>query len=311
VIDNTDVPVAGYRQEHVDRGTDHIGLHVYSAPDDPLAEDSLAEDSLAPAVVIWPAMGVPARYYRPFAELLAAAGLAVIVADLRGTGSSTPRASRGSRYGLAELVGDVEAVQEALSARLADRTTVLLGHSLGGQAALLHLATADEPAVDGLVLIAVGMPFFRAYPGRRGAMVLPYTQTIAAASAVMRVWPGWGFGGRQARGVIRDWGYTARHGRYPRLDGIDPEAALRSMRTPVLAISVDNDQFTPAPTVDHLVGKLAEAPVRREHYAVPGRPSDVPVLAAPPDARLDHFAWVRAAGPLADRVAAFAAGLSN
>ncbi|WP_239134195.1 alpha/beta hydrolase family protein [Rugosimonospora africana] len=300
-MDDTDVPVAGYRQEHVDRGTDHIGLHVYPDP----------EDALAPAVVIWPAMGVPARYYRPFAELLVAARFAVIVADLRGTGSSTPRPSRASRYGLAELVGDVEAVQEALRPRLADRTTLLLGHSLGGQAALLHLAMSDEPTVDGLVLVAVGLPFFRAYPGRRGAAVLPYTQSIAATSALLRVWPGWGFGGRQAHGVIRDWGYTARHGRYPRLGGIDPERALRSVRTPVLAISVDEDRFTPASTVDYLVGKLPAAPVRREHYAASDRAGDIPVLAAPLGARLDHFAWVRAAGPLADRVATFAAALSN
>jgi predicted alpha/beta hydrolase len=251
-------------------------------------------------VVIWPAMGVPARYYRPFARELGAAGLAAVVADLRGTGSSTPPPSRRSRYGLADLVGDVEAVQAALTPRLEGRTVLLLGHSLGGQAAVLHLALADESMVSGLVLVAVGLPYFRAYPTRQGAAVLPYTQSIAAVAEVLGVWPGWGFGGRQARGVIRDWAYTARRGRYPRLDGSDPEAALRSLRTPVLAVSVEHDQYTPASTVDYLVAKLAAAPVIRERYT-----------AAQAGGPLDHFGWVRAGRPLAARVAAFAADLAS
>jgi predicted alpha/beta hydrolase len=98
---------------------------------------------------------------------------------------------------------------------------------------------------------------------------------------------------------MRDWGYTARHGRFPRLDGFDgPDvnAAVATIRTPVLAISVDHDQFTPAPTTDHLVAKLRAAPVERVH-----------LTAAEAGAPLDHFAWVRASAPIARRVAAFAA----
>jgi predicted alpha/beta hydrolase len=287
VTDPTRGDPTGYVQEYVDRGSDRIGLHIYPVPEDPGA----------PAAVVWPAMGVPARYYRPFAGELTAAGFAVVVADLRGTGSSTPAPSRRSRYGMAELVADVAAVQEAVKSRVDGRTSLLVGHSLGGQASLLHLATADGAStVDGLVLVAVGLPYFRAYPGRRPATVLPYTQSIAAAARVLGVWPGWGFGGRQARGVIRDWAFTARYGRYPRLGGVDAEAALRAMCTPVLAVSVAGDDYTPESTMDHLLGKLTAAPVTREHYAGTGAP-------------LDHFRWVRAAGPLAAWIAAFAAGL--
>lgn len=286
MTDPTHPEPGDYLQEYVDRGTDQLGLQVYPIPDDPGAA----------AVVVWPAMGVPAKYYRPFARELAAAGLAVVVADLRGTGASTPPPSRRSRYGLAELVEDVAAVQEALKSRVDGRTTLLLGHSLGGQAALLHLATAETSTVDGLVLVGVGLPYFRAYPPRRAAAVLPYTQSIAAATALLGVWPGWGFGGRQARGVIRDWAHTARYGRYPRLGGVDAEAALETVRTPVLAVSVEGDDFIPESTVDYLLAKLRSAPVTREHYAVDG-------------GRLDHFRWVRASAPLAARVARYAAGL--
>ncbi|PZF83101.1 alpha/beta hydrolase family protein [Micromonospora deserti] len=280
---------AEYQQEFVEVDGARIGIQVYPEPDG-------AAD--APLVVVSPAMGVRARYYRPFAAALRAAGLAVAVADLRGTGESTPRPARTCRYGYTELATDVGAVLAALKPRRDGRKTLLLGHSLGGQAALLHLALHGGHDVDGLALVAVGMPWWRSYPAPRRYGVLPYTQGIAATAALLGVWPGWGFGGRQARGVIRDWAYTARTGRFPRLDGMDAEAAVRAVRTPVLAVSVDDDQYTPHETLDHLCGKLAAAPVVRERYTT-----------AQAGARLDHFTWVRASAPLAARVARFAAGL--
>ncbi|BCB78921.1 alpha/beta fold hydrolase [Phytohabitans flavus] len=268
-----------YLQEHLDRGSDRLGLQIYPEPDG-------VEN--APVVVVWPAMGVRGRYYRPLAASLRRAGLAVVVADLRGTGASTPPPSRSSRYGYADLAADIGAVQEALKPRLDGRRRLVLGHSLGGQAALLHLAlSSGDSDLDGVVLVAVGLPYWRTYPGRRHA-VLAMTQVIGATGTLLRVWPGWGFGGRQARGVIRDWAYTARTGRFPHLDGLDVEAALHGVRTPVLAISVDHDQYTPHETVDHLCAKLESAPVTRERLTIAGA---------------DHFTWVRSADGIAARVA--------
>jgi predicted alpha/beta hydrolase len=270
--------------EYLDRGTDRLALHIHPEPDRPDA----------PLVLVNPAMGVPARYYRPLAEQLTRAGLAVVVADYRGHGGSTPLPGRRSRYGYADLAEDVGAVWQALAPRTAGRTRLLLGHSLGGQTGLLH--TARHPStVDGLVLVGVGLPYFRTY--RRGAGVLCFTQAIVGVTELLGVWPGWGFGGRQARGVIRDWGYTARHGRFPAR--LDAGAGLRAMRTPVLAVSLENDRFTPAATMDHLVAMLDAAPVEREHHT-----------AAQAGAPLDHFSWVRASAALADRVAAFATGVT-
>lgn len=274
-----------YTQEFVDVDGARIGVQVYPEPAGPPG---------APVVLIWPAMGVRARYYRPFAAALRDAGLAVIVADLRGTGESTPAPSRACRYGYQEMATDVGAVLDALKPRLDGRTRLLLGHSLGGQVAVLHQALHDDDRVDGLALVAVGLPWWRRYPGLRGWGVLPYTQAIAATARLLGVWPGWGFGGRQAAGVIRDWAHTARTGRFPALDGVDTEAAVRRIRTPVLAVSVDDDQYTPHETLDHLCEKLAEAPVTRHRYTV-----------AEAGAPLDHFTWVRASGPLAARIAAF------
>ncbi len=173
------------------------------------------------------------------------------------------------------------AVLDALKPRLDGRQRYLLGHSLGGQACALHLALHDGADVDGLILVAVGLPWYRSYPGRRRfgrARLHPVDRRRPRPCC--GVWPGWGFGGRQARGVIRDWGYTARHGRFPRLDGVDVEAALATVRTPVLAISVDADQYTPrGHPGPPLRASSPRAPIERVHLH---------------RAILDHFTWVRA-----------------
>jgi predicted alpha/beta hydrolase len=276
-------PPPPYRQEWLDRGPERIGLQWYDPPADPAA----------PMVAIWPAMGVPARFYRPFAGRLRDNGLAVVVADLRGTGASTPAPSRRSRYGYQALVDDVGAVLAALKPHRDGRRLVLLGHSLGGQLCLLHLAraTAAEGAadIDGLALVAVGLPYWRIYPGRSSLRVLALTRAVHLSTTLLRVWPGWGFGGRQARGVIRDWAYTARTGRFPQLSGVDTDAAVAAVRAPVLAVSLQRDYYTPASTLDHLLSKLTAAPVLREHY----------------QGEADHFNWARTDGPIAERVTRF------
>jgi predicted alpha/beta hydrolase len=282
--------------EHLDRGSDRIALHTYA---DPAAAGAGAGGG--PFALILPAMGVPARYYRPFAAALHAEGFAVVAADLRGNGASTPLPDRRSRYGYAELVDDIAAMCAALAERRGTRPLLLVGHSLGGQAALLHLALRGGADVAGVALVATGLPYWRNYPGARRYGVLAFSQTIGVVSSALGVWPGWGFGGRQARRVMTDWAYTARAGRYPRLAGADAEAALATVRTPVLVVSVDSDAYTPAPVVDHLAAKLTAAPIERAHIG-----------ADTLDAPIDHFKWVRAAGaPIAARISRFAAELRS
>ncbi|WP_018351084.1 alpha/beta hydrolase family protein [Longispora albida] len=263
------------QQIHLTHDGQQLGVHVY--PD-------AAEDS--PVVVFLPAMGVPAGYYKPWAAALRAEGLTPIIPDLRGTGSSRPRPARGTEHGLDELVSDVGTVLAALRPRLEGRKVLLAGHSLGGQLASLHLSR-DPSGIDGLLLLATGVPYYRIYRHRRLG-VLAFSQGIYAGARLIGYWPGWIFAGRQSKNVIRDWAYTSRHGRFP-MPGA--EDALTTVDLPVLAVSVAGDQFTPSVTLDHLVGKLTSARVTRSHYRAPER--------------VDHFTWVRAAGPLAAEVAAF------
>ncbi len=259
----------------VDRGTDSLAVRFFDCAE------------AGTVVVVLPAMGVPGGYYERLARSLVQAGFAVAVADLRGTGESSPAPSRASRYGYPELVDDIGAVLEALAPQREGRRTVLLGHSLGGQAGVMHLARS-QVGVDGLVLVAVGMPYWRVY-GRLRYGVFGYTQGIAAITTLLRIWPGWGFGGRQARGVIRDWGYTGRRGVFP--PSVGAEEKLGDIKVPVLAISVDHDQYTPPATMDHIVRKLTGAQVTRKH-----------LTSEQAGTALDHFKWVKAGDLLAREI---------
>jgi len=269
----------------VDPTVEHLPRPGQAAGDS-LALHSYPDDGAAPMVLILPAMGVPARYYRHFAAELHAAGFAVLALDLRGNGASTPRPSRRTRYGYRDLVDDVAAVCAALTGRRAGRPLFLVGHSLGGQIGLLHAAN-DPAGIAGVVLVAAGIPYWRAYRSRRRYGVFGMIQSIGAASAVLGVWPGWGFGGRQAARVMTDWARTSRTGDYRGLPGAD--RALAELRVPVLAISIEGDDLVPDTVVDHFVTLVPAAPVERHHIATPS----------------DHFAWTRASKPVVEQIAAF------
>lgn len=281
-----------YVQDHIPHEGQRLGVHRYPSPGD------------GPAVLVLPAMGVPAGYYRRFAGDLVEQGLNVAVADLRGTGSSTPRAARAQRYGYAELVADVPVVLDHLADHGflgpdGDRPLMLLGHSLGGHIASLYLASTPETPVRGLMLVACGIPWHALY-GWRAPMVHTMATTLRATAKVLGHWPGAGFAGRQTHGIIRDWAHTVHKGRFVSIDGGDPELGLAGVRLPVQAVTVDDDQFTPPVTSDHLIAKFTGTKVTTHHYTT-----------GEAGARLDHFMWARAGAALAARVAKFSAGLGS
>ncbi|CAM5239562.1 Alpha/beta fold hydrolase OS=Streptomyces alboniger OX=132473 GN=CP975_09725 PE=4 SV=1 [Streptomyces alboniger] len=257
----------------------------------------------APAVLIVPAMGTAARFYRRFAEHLYNEGLTVLIADLRGQGEATPLTTDADAlgHGYRELVEeDLPAVLAAVRAELGPEPRLyLLGHSLGGQLALLYAASGHGPRVDGVVLVAAGSVHFRAYGPLRGPGLLIGELLIAGVSTLLGRWPGsrLGFGGDQPKGVMRDWARQGRTGRYaPKGSPIDYEAALATLELPVLAVSVEHDTLAPAAALDHLLGKVPRARLTRRHYT-----------AQEAGGRLDHFAWTRAGGALAKQIAAWAA----
>ena len=247
--------------------------------------------------LLWlPALGTAARHYLPFADALAARGIAVLVHEWRGYGASNLRPGRAVDWGYRELLSldlpATEAVADTLLPGLVRRTG---GHSLGGQLALCRVALAPSPGA-GLWLVARGAPYWRAFPAPlRHALPLAYRflPWLARARGFL---PGRsvGFGGNEARSLVRDWSRTGLSGRYA-AHGLqqDLEARLSRLHLPVRAASFVDDWMAPPGSLRFLLTKVPRAEVQARHFAT----RDL-------GARADHFAWMQAPGALAAWLAA-------
>ncbi len=88
-------------------------------------------DNLSPVLICFPAMGVSAKFYHPFALRLAQRGWNVVTADLRGNGYSSVRASKQNNFGYHEMLTyDWPAIISQARSLFPNRPLILLGHSL-------------------------------------------------------------------------------------------------------------------------------------------------------------------------------------
>ncbi|MFI7547110.1 alpha/beta fold hydrolase [Actinoplanes sp. NPDC049599] len=230
-------------------------------------------------VVFLPALGVPVAYYRPLFRAWVAAGRHVVGVELRGMPQSPVADLRRDSFGYAHLVReDLPAVFTDPAVAGAAKV-VLVGHSLGGQLALLSGA-AGTVRPDAVVTLGTGTSSPHARRGRLArAQRAAGVRFVGAVTCSLGYWPGHrlGFAGRQPRTLMSDWGYEARHGRYRlRGDRTDYEAALGALTVPALLVDIAGDRMIPRAAVDHLAARLPAGVGRATIDAVP-----------------DHFRWAR------------------
>jgi len=244
-----------------------------------------------------PAMGIPAKHYRPLAEALAAQGVAMVVHEWRGIGSSNRRASRTCNWGYRELLlHDLPAGMAAVRERWPQAACWLGGHSLGGQLGSLY-ASLHPAEFAGLVLVASGAPYWRRF--RHGWLIGAAYALAPWLAALLGYLPGRriGFGGNEARGVIDDWARTGRTGRYAAVGmAQDFERQLASLHLPSLALRLRDDWLGPPASLDWLLGKLGSGDRRMDVIT----PQDLGGSA-------DHFSWMKAPAPIATRIATWIA----
>jgi predicted alpha/beta hydrolase len=238
------------------------------------------------ATLLWHGgMGIAARHYLTFAEALAARGIAVFVADWRGLGSSSVRASRTVDWGYRELLMvDMPACEAAVDQALPNLPRIVGGHSLGGQLSSVRAGLAPGSA-SALWLVASSTPYWRAFPLRNRWWLPSAYRLLDAIARTQGKLPGRriGFGGEESRGVIRDWSRCGLTGRYAAADlAVDLDLALQRVTLPIRAVRMSHDWLAPASSLQALLGKMPDA-----------RP-DIAVLdVAAPHVRADHYGWMK------------------
>jgi predicted alpha/beta hydrolase len=235
------------------------------------------------SVVIGGAMGVRQDFYAPFAQWLAGQGWRVTTFDYRGSGESmeVPGGSlRGFKADLFDWTKDYEAVIDHAHAALPDRPLYLLGHSLGAQ---LPGLLDNKDKVSGLLSIAAGSGYWRENAPQLKRIV-PYFWFFLVPLAVKLC--GY-FPGRKLRkvgdlpaGVIMQWRKWCLNPRYSvGAEGDGVRRRYASVKFPVLALSVDDDELMTLRGTNSLVSMYENAPREVRRIA----PADLSVK------RLGHF----------------------
>ncbi|MBM7059247.1 alpha/beta fold hydrolase [Pseudomonas sp. UL073] len=249
----------------------------------------------APVLLILPALGVAARKYEALAQSLVQAGLNVLVADWPGQGESRPRPSRQFDYGYRQLVEDfVPQLRGAAERHFPGSLQVLVGHSLGGQVATLYAAAHPNSGVT-VIGVACGNIHYRHWQGLRRLMTPTVAVIFNLLTAVLGYLPGKriGFGGHEARQLMRDWGRVAWTGSF-RHTGL---AQSRSADNPTrsLYIAIDGDTFAP-PASTRGLAEMIQAPPQIDLLPSPRPPQENP-----------HSAWLKAPHSVVERIASWLA----
>lgn len=234
-------------------------------------------------VLIVPALGTPARVYRRLAETLQAAGADAAVLELRGVGQSPVRARRGVDWAYNDLVdGEIQHAIRTLKRQFPTRRMIGLGHSLGGHAILLHQARHPDQALDQVVLVGSGAPYWRSYRWPMSWVTRGFGTVVAASSRVLGYFPGsrLGFGGNQGQTLMRQWSRFLASGSLAVAHWRDDDwrRRLRQLPVPLRAIHVPGDGYAPKASIGHLLTEVG---------------SRSPVETADVEGAPGHFGWLK------------------
>lgn len=242
------------------------------------------ERATARVIVLFAAMGTPAKYYDRFVQGLVALGHPVVRVRWRDEDRDFP--INNPQYGYADLA-EVDAPAAINWAREEfGEDPIVCGHSLGGQIA--SISAAGSAPLAGIAIIASGTNYWRG-SGPRWAIGVGAVSVFAPL--VVRVlghWPGGrlGFGGRQTKNVIRDWARLGRTGKFlPEHAKTDLEGLLREYNGPYYALTIAGDEFVGRGATEHLLNKLTSAQIERHRFSPEER------------SHRGHFGWTRAEEP--------------
>ena len=219
----------------------------------------MPEKPPAGAVVIASAMGVPERFYHPFAGFLSDNGLAALTFDYRGVGGSELTGIDGSKVTLEDWGRlDIDAALRETAERFEETPLFLLGHSCGGQ--LFGLAPFSAK-LSGVVFISAQLPDWRLWPVpyNLGMLALWYI-IIPVLCSGRSTFPARRLGISSVdvpSGATAQWARWARQPKYFFNDKFNIDVSRYSeFSFPLLACIFDDDIYAPEKSVKALLDML-------------------------------------------------------
>lgn len=206
------------------------------------------------------AFAEPARWW-------AEQGVATYAYDQRGFGET---AERGIWAGGEALASDARAFLRAVRARHPGLPLYLLGDSMGGAVALLALAGAEAPEVDGAILVAPAV-----WGGRAMNPMFRFGIWFAAHTTPWNYATGQGLRRVPSdnEAMLRRLGQDPLVIKQTRIDAVygltqlmgEALDAAEQVETPLLVLYGARDEIVPAAPIEELV-RIAGAPVRQAIY---------------------------------------------
>lgn len=216
------------------------------------------------AVVVSSATAVPRRLYDDLARYFQASGWSVLTYDYRGVGGSRPATLRGFPATMRDwALLDVPAAFRWVRAEHRPRRVFAIGHSFGGQV----LGLLPEPSwVDAAVFVSVQSGYWGVQaPRDRLRSRFLTTAVLPPVSRLFGYFPWSRFmrGEDLPAGVAIEWARWCRQRRYLLDDRTLPLERYVAFRAPILAYSVDDDDWGTAASVDEMMSAYPH--VERAH----------------------------------------------
>jgi predicted alpha/beta hydrolase len=229
-------------------------------------------------VLINSATGALRSLYRSFSMWLAQENVAVLTYDNRGIGEScTPAILRDRELSFVDWGAiDYAAMIAEAKSRFPQVALTVLGHSIGG---MILGFTPDAP-VERIVTLGAQTSFWRDW--RLSSLPLFLFQwgvVMPLTTRVLGYFPGskLGYPCDLPAGIARQWVqgsfflpcFTERRGGRPQLtrDGMPWKNLFTRVKTPIYAISMQDDPIGTARAVDRAVQHFSTAPVTRIHWS--------------------------------------------
>lgn len=215
------------------------------------------------SVIILPAMGVRASFYRTFAHSLMDFDIAACVMEYRGLGDSPLRAGWKTDFGYRQHQEDVAALILRVKQEYPDQPLYIAGHSFGGHLGVLT-AGLEPTSFDGIIMLASGTPWHEAFEGKAAKHLKRFSWFVPAIMALYGYFPGhkFGFAGREARSHMRDWLQLSSQNRF-KVIGMrdDLDACIADYAGRVLCMSFARDIMAPLKSTELMLGKMPKASI--------------------------------------------------